>query len=259
MIGGEGGCNITGTVFVAANGTVLISGNVMIGNLQVEGKLVVLAGDSLEVTETLSLADSSSLEVSKSENADGSTSIVVRKLECAGGISLTLVFQVFVTREQRLREGRTDEVVTVNVQETEAPLPADSVAVVVPVVTYEEVSGEFESAVVGAGEYPGSECDVYSSEPSVVYGSNTLSVATSVGRDTSIPGCELPGGGLSTGAIVGIVVGSVIGFVILFTLVLVFFRRKELASKSATFKRSLRDREGTSHMSSTQSVGESRI
>jgi hypothetical protein len=192
------------------------------------------AGANIKVSGSFTLSSSSNL------NVDTSGSINAKRMIFAGQLFLK-VLQLVLSRPPS-----RDNVVgaaTIANPSTSTPVGGVLLTSEVAVATFESGDGSFTGTVL---DYQNACDTVVSSEQTRSAG--TLSVTVSVSRDTSIAGCELSGssggGGLSTGAIVGIVIGS-LALVVLFVILLVWWRKREVAKANARFIQSQHSKRNT--------------
>jgi len=229
-------------------GELVVSGSTMVNSLTVMGTVVVTDGSSLTVTNQFTLEG---LMVTDQPPAGETGPIRVSGLLSLNGgtLQVRVLFSIFGVgptagaREAHERQGVVPVVSEEDESGVATTLPEGSVTLVVPVATFGSSEGVLTNVSMVVTGYPGSECDMYVGPASASYGSSTLSATTSVSRDESVPGCELPGEGLEPGVIAGIVVAVVVPVVVVFTVLLILFRRRELNKKSAAFKQAIAKRD----------------
>ena len=231
---------------VDAGGQLVILGDTEIGDLNVQGTIIIGAGNSLVVGNTFTLGSTGVIVVDQpSPGQPGPITIRGTFILNGGSLVVNVLFSIFSAPQSRetAMYAERQSIVASPVEAVGAvtPVPAGSTVVTIPVVTYMDREGALDNVTTVITS--GSQCDVFSDAPVAVYGSTTLSVVTNVSPDPTVDGCAVPGGGLSTGAIVGIAVGGVIGAVLIFALLLMFLRRKELARKATLFKTAIANRE----------------
>jgi hypothetical protein len=235
VVFGGSSCSSSGDIVVGPNSTLIISGSpVVAGDLIVAGTVVVTSGNVLIVGGRLVLLDTSSLQLE--QPTAGQVPLQVRlTMTFAGSLLVKITVSLFSTANRR-RDVIVAEAVT-----TTPSVPAGTPLLDVPLVSYASYSGAF-SDVAATFDYADSACDVYPVPPQAAYGGSSMSVVLAVTRDPSRPGCQVSGG-LSPGAIAGIAVGCVVGAALLTFVVVVVWRRKELAARSAQFNKQMAKRQ----------------
>jgi len=219
-----------------------VQGNTEIGDLDLQGNMVIDLNSNLVVQNSMLVGESGSLTVQQSDPSRPNLVTIMGTLVLEGGsVVVNIFFSVFVPPARRAVQDLLR--LSVATAETEASVVPGSVVAAVQVATYGDRMGAFDNATIVVGDFPGSDCDIYSGPTTAVYGTSTLSVTTNVARDTSRAECELPSDGLSSGAIAGIAVGVTVGVLVIFVVVLLWCRRKELATKTSMFRDAIAKRE----------------
>ncbi len=207
----DNNCTLRFLVIPEGSDLIVTMNLTIFGNVSVSGALIVFSDVQLRILSgNLFLFPSSRLRVSYSRIFP----LVVERNMACDGASVLVTFPV--SPLNRIFSRTTGDPV-----------------VQVPVASFASSTGTFSSVAVAPSVSP---CDTYSN-PVASFTSSTLSVAVSVSRNESLPGCQLAQPGLSGGAIAGIVVGTVVGAMILFTLGILLWRRKEIKEASNRFRK----------------------
>lgn len=197
------------------------------GNLNIQsGHLYIDICSFVTVSKNFVLSAASKLTVVQHPN--GQVPITVGGTFQLNGNFVTVVTQAFPGSGFSNGSGqRKRDIVTLTQQPT--------------VATSSAVTGTFTNTTAQLSQ-PGAQCQtLQSAAPATT--ATSVSVIVTVQQNTDLPGCNPGGGGgLSTGAIVGIVVGSVVFCIIVVTLLILFFRRKELRERAVMFNKQMKER-----------------